>query len=350
MLTAAARNVLVPSGWLPVAPDLVRGVENQLRALTPGVSLGETFPSLLPAVPPVQPLLAEPATPADSPLSESSTSPSPVPSLVLPSALSPVVVPPLSSMPSALPLSVPSPVLAPPLSATTSGSSGCSGPLSRDSDIEVVAHPSHPLPRMTYRTRRVASSPEGAPASATAATTFQALPEILLSSPVPARASDLPSMPAASTQSTRKRSAAEMAPDDHAPKNWKPCASCKRLKKGCVPDKGAKPPYSACTLCLSGGKTCERFEAGAWAFISSLPSSDSFSASLSFVFASSPPVASVSGLLVRRRCKASAACTVSSAQAHAARTCRWLLHGGDSSCSSSWNTERAVAGALSLAC
>jgi hypothetical protein len=32
-----------------------------------------------------------------------------------------------------------------------------------------------------------------------------------------------------------------------------------------VPDKGAKPPYSSCTLCLSGGKTCEPLSSGAWA-------------------------------------------------------------------------------------
>jgi hypothetical protein len=263
------------SEWLSISPDLVRGIENQLRALGPGMSLGEMFPAMMPPAPPVQLPLAEPAAPVDSP-SSGSASPSPAPSLVLPFAPSPVVAPPLSSTPSASPLSVPSPVLPPPLSATPSGSSGHSGPLERDSDVEVVARPSRPLPRSTYRTRRVASSPEDAPSPTDASIAFQELPEIRLSSPVPVKASDLPSTPAASTRSTRKRSAAELAPEDPPAKGRKPCVSCKRLKKGCVPDKRAKPPYSSCTLCLNSGRKCEPIvDSGASGFVSSLSLSDS---------------------------------------------------------------------------
>lgn len=234
-LISSARDTLgffITSEWIELAPDVVRGIEAGLRDLPPGVSLGDAFAATEPVPPPSQPLLVEPIAPSASQSSAAS---------------SPMVAPP-------------------PLSATPSGSSGNTGPLGLDSDIEITARPSRPMPRKVPRKARIVTPPVDTQTSSVAAP--QVVPEIALpSQPAPAEVSSAPvSTPAASTRSARKRSAADVSRGDGPPSDWKPCARCKHLKKGCAPDKEADPPYSACTLCLRTGKACEPFTSGAYNF------------------------------------------------------------------------------------
>ena len=219
----AARDRLVSfatSEWLQLAPRLVSGVEGVVRGLDPGVSLGESIPDLR---------LAGPG--AESPAPSAS-----------PSSPQPAVVP--SRQPSA--------------SSTRSwnithfSEESASSPVVQEPDTGPTARPSRPMPRVTYL-RRLASSPESAPARSTAPLV---VPQILV--PAPTVATPAPSV--ASTRSSKKRSAVGISSGDR-PSDWTACTHCKQQKKGCSPAKEANPPFSACTLCLRSKTACVREKA-----------------------------------------------------------------------------------------
>src|SRR5882757_4704522 len=114
------RNLVIPfatSDWSKLSPDIVQGVDELVRSLAPGVTLGEAFPEFMPSVPLV----------------------------IAPSASQASV----ASVPSGSASSVPSPVVAPPMSSDPSTGSSNAGPSAPESDPAITARPLRPLPRVS---------------------------------------------------------------------------------------------------------------------------------------------------------------------------------------------------------
>jgi len=231
------RNLVIPfatSDWSKLSPDIVQGVDELVRGLAPGVTLGEAFPEFLPSAVPSSALAVSQPVLAAAPSASSSSA------------------------------SAPSPVMAPPMSSEPSTGSSNAGPSAPESDPAITARPLRPLPRATHR-QVGASSSEDAPlplSTASATVSRTAVPPrpirvVVPSVPVPSAPVVDSASTAASTRAAKKRAAAG-PPVESLPAGWISCTRCRRQKKGCHPAKEADPPFSSCELCLKSKVACTR--------------------------------------------------------------------------------------------
>jgi hypothetical protein len=227
-----ASDFLLPymtSEWAGLTSGLVRDWVKTVEGLNPGISLGEAFPNMLSSGSLLLGLV-----------------PGPPPSQ--PSALSPLVLLPMSCTPS-------------------SGSAGSRPP--HKSAVEPAARPTRPLPCPAYCLHESPSSDEvlePLPSSDTvvppAAVHRRVIPDVVNSSSSTSPVVDMPgaagASPAASLPSAQQQPATEvvLVPMDQRPAGWLTCTYCSKRKQKCAPEVGAKPPFRSCAACLNSGLRC----------------------------------------------------------------------------------------------
>ena len=212
-----ARESVVPfatSEWLTRAPTFVESLEETVRGLRPGETLGEVFAAMSSAAPRVtisEPLPVDPmssaSSPADPPPPSPSSGGSGSPYLNLDLGLATRPIRGLPRSPSVAPSSV---VITPPV---------------------VLPSPSQPLPAIAAASPASGSRPSSSAAAASSSS----------SHPL--------------TRSSRKRYAAEDSED-----KWSACADCSRQKKKCVPATSVNPLDYPCTACTRKKIECVRPE------------------------------------------------------------------------------------------
>ena len=228
------------SEWLEIVPALLISVENLVKRLKPGVTVGEAYPHLRG--------------------NRSLEAPSPV--------LSPSQA------------STPSSAAAPPSSSAPSTDSGAARPSPRVSDAGGATRPTRPLPRSGHRwvgdtppasVRFVIPSRSRIAASTSSSDAGAAPPFSSAATIVPSASSSRPAVrsttasataPAVSSgRSTRKRSSTVVSPTPR-PDGLPACSRCRQKRRRCDLPSGATPPFVTCCHCLKDRATCDIGQAG----------------------------------------------------------------------------------------